>query len=225
MKKKILMLVQNAGCVRELTQALKRLRCELVHAADIPTGLCQAYAIHPDLILLAHAPPHLDAIDAIRQIRELSPVPILVLIEKKFEASLPEAMNLGANDYLIYPFDPALISERVKLFLSGHEVKSRASMICVGNLTIDLARRQVSVRRRVVPLSPMEYGLLVYLTQHRGQAIPGEALLANVWGEPYREQVDFLQFYIRQLRNKIERDPAHPQILRDANDNAYRIAD
>ena len=169
----------------------------------------------PDLIVLdVVLSGTMDGYGVARRVREFSDVPIIMLTAKARESDLLHGFDSGADDYLTKPFSSKELLARVRALLkrARRESPGESEVIC-GDLRIDLARRQVTLSGQLVQLTPTEYNLLHQLAQHRNQVMLHEQLLSAVWGQEYRNDVDYLRAYVRYLRQKLEADPANPKLI------------
>ena len=178
----------------------------------------------PDVILLDLTLPGIDGLDVVRQLREWSTIPIIVLSAREGERDKVRALDLGADDYLTKPFgmDELLARIRVALRHAAHLTTGNEPIFRDGGLVIDLARRVVSIDDTEVHLTPTEYGLLRELTANAGKVMTHHHLLGHVWGPASVDDSQYLRTYINQLRKKIERDPAHPQRIINEPGIGYR---
>jgi DNA-binding response OmpR family regulator len=182
----------------------------------------------PDLVLLDVMMPELDGFEALRLIRETSNVPVIMLTVKDEEDDRVRGLELGADDYVTKPFSPRELASRIKAVLRRSEMPAPAegSVINVDDrLQIDFNRRQVIVDGEEVKLRPTEYRLLYHLVSNAGWTLPHETLLAKVWGHEYRDETHYLRLYVTYLRQKIEKDPAHPEYILTERGLGYRFVD
>jgi DNA-binding response OmpR family regulator len=182
----------------------------------------------PDMVLLDVMMPEMDGFEALRLIRETSNVPIIMLTVKGEEEDRVRGLELGADDYVTKPFSPRELASRIKAVLRRSEMPTpvQESVIKVDDhLQIDFNRRQVIVDGEEVKLRPTEYRLLYHLVNNAGWTLPHETLLAKVWGHEYRDETHYLRLYITYLRQKIEKDPAHPEYILTERGLGYRFVD
>jgi two-component system KDP operon response regulator KdpE len=182
----------------------------------------------PDLVILdIILPGALDGYDVACRVREFSDVPIIMLTGKVREPDMLRGFECGADDYITKPFSSKELLVRIaavlRRFRQGSSGAPEESEIVCDHLTIDLARRQVKVNGREVHLTPTEYSLLHELATHPNQVLVHEYLLTKVWGEEYRNDVDYLRTYIHALRQKIEVDPANPKIIQRCPGVGYSL--
>jgi two-component system KDP operon response regulator KdpE len=136
------------------------------------------------------------------------------------------ALDAGADDYVSKPFGPGELLARVRVAVR-HAARPSAgddATFTVGDLRVDLARRQVFVGGKEVRLTPIEYKLLTTLARHAGKVLTHGQLLKEVWGPSHESQAHYLRIYIMQLRRKLEANPTRPRYLRTEPGVGYRLA-
>ncbi|MEO8341737.1 MAG: response regulator [Nitrospirota bacterium] len=189
-------------------------------------GLSQAQARNPDIILLDLGLPDMDGTEVIRQVREWSTIPILVLSAREQEQAKVAALDLGADDYVTKPFGVNELLARMRAALrhiSGPPGEPAEPMFVLGDLKVDLGRRQVFVSSKEIHLTPIEYKLLTTLVRYAGRVMTHRQILKEVWGPLHVEEGHYLRVYMRQLRNKLEKNPAHPRYLVTELGVGYRL--
>lgn len=194
-------------------------------AATARDGLTQAQARNPDLILLDLGLPDIEGTEVIRQVRQWGTTPIIVLSARDREASKVIALDLGADDYLTKPFGVEELLARMRTALR-HAIQSadaKESVFAQGDLKIDFGRREIFVAGKEVHLTPIEYKLLTTLARYAGKVVTHRQLLKEVWGPLHVEEEQYLRVYMRQLRNKLEKQPAHPKYLVTELGVGYRL--
>ena len=199
----------------------------LLEAATGQDAVTEAATRLPDLILLDLGLPDLTGFDVVRRVREWSTVPIIVISARGQDGDKIAALDAGADDYVTKPFSmPELLARmRVALRRQARAAHDDEAVISSGALSIDLARRRVTIGAREVTLTPIEYRLLTTLARHAGRVMTHEALLREVWGPGHAGQHHYLRVYLAQLRHKIEADPARPRLLLTETGVGYRMAD
>jgi DNA-binding response OmpR family regulator len=168
----------------------------------------------PDLILLDVMMPGLDGFAVCERIREFSTIPIIMVTAKGEEQARVRGLDLGADDYIVKPFSANELLARVRAVLRRAEITgstSGQSVFSHGDLRIDLARAEVFLKDKMVYLSATEYRLLIQLAQNLGRVLTSERLLADVWGDAYRDDKEILWVSISRLRQKLEEDPRDPK--------------
>ena len=188
-------------------------------------GLAEAKARNPDLILLDLGLPDVEGNEVIRQIREWTTTPIIVLSARDQEHAKVAALDLGADDYVTKPFglNELLARIRTALHHASRTSESVESVFTLGDLKVDLGRRQVFVSEKEIHLTPIEYKLLTALIRYAGKVLTHRQLLKEVWGPLHMEEGHYLRVYMRQLRNKLEKNPAHPRYLLTGLGVGYRL--
>jgi two-component system KDP operon response regulator KdpE len=183
--------------------------------------------VRPDLLVVDLGLPDEDGAVLIAEVREQSPVPILVLSARTQEAQKIAALDAGADDYITKPFGTGELLARIRAMLRRAAAAPPADeeAFAVGELAIDLARRQVHLRGEPVHLSPREFALLARLARSPGRVVTHRQLLADVWGAEHVDQLQYLRIYMGHLRAKLEADPAQPRYLLTELGVGYRLAD
>jgi two-component system KDP operon response regulator KdpE len=153
-------------------------------------------------------------------------IPIIVLSARDQEPIKVEALDLGADDYLTKPFGINELLARIRAVLR-HRSRSAGEkpepVFKTGDLTVDLENRRVLVSKREVHLSPIEYKILAVLVRFAGKVITHRQILKEVWGPLHLDEAHYVRVYMRQLRNKLEENPAHPHYLMTELGVGYRI--
>src|SRR5262249_21938643 len=152
----------------------------------------------PDLLLLDLGLPDVDGLDVVRRVREWSSMPIIVLSARGQERDKIRALDAGADDYVTKPFSMGELLARMRVALRHRATAGEAEVgpIEIGELRMDLARRQVSMAGREVKLTPIEYRLLAVLVRHAGRVLTHEQLLREVWGPGHASQRHYLRVYM-----------------------------
>jgi len=171
-----------------------------------------------DLILLDVNLPGMNGLEACRMIRSRTSVPdvaILMLTVRNAEKDKVEALDAGADDYVVKPFSTPELLARIRAALrrAPFPPDSAPQRISFKDVEVDFVTRQVTLRGRSVRLTPKEFDLLRYLVTHPNKAIPHRELLQAVWGPDYGDEVEYLRVFVNQLRKKIEPQPSKPRYL------------
>lgn len=212
----VLVVDDDATLLLLLRQALEKAGYGVVTAAHGLTGLQQMYEHRPDLIILDVMMPRMDGWETVSRIREMSQVPVIMLTAKDEEADKIRGFSAGVDDYVTKPFSFAELTARVGAVLHRTRDGSPARTnhtYAVGDLVVDLENRRVSKRGELLSLTPTEYKLLAVLVENAPRVLSREQLLAQVWGEAYLGDTDYIKRYIWYLRQKIEDDPATPEYV------------
>jgi two-component system KDP operon response regulator KdpE len=196
-----------------------------VHEADtFHRGLVDAGTRRPDLIVLDLGLPDGDGIDLIRDVRNWSPVPIIVLSARGAESDKILALDTGADDYLVKPFGTGELLARVRALLRRQAKDAENnSVFSFGEVRIDVERRVVERNGAPLHLTPLEYRLLVHLCSHPDRVLTHLQLLKAVWGPSHTTDTPYLRVFMGGLRKKVEVDPSQPRHLVTETGVGYRF--
>jgi DNA-binding response OmpR family regulator len=215
MAQKILTVDDEPRFLRLIEANLTSAGYQVVTASDGATALNSVAEEKPDLILLDVMMPEMNGFVVLDRIREYSNLPVIMLTAKGEEADRVEGLNRGADDYIVKPFSATELLARVKAVLRRAQITSSAPVenpkLVHGNLSIDVAKAEVSIDGQHVLLSATEYRLLLQFAHNMGETLTAENLLANVWGQEYSEDKEILWVCISRLRQKLEEDPKRPE--------------
>jgi two-component system KDP operon response regulator KdpE len=164
----------------------------------------------PDLLLLDVNMPGMSGLAACREIRAVSDTAIIMVTVRDKEADKVEALDAGADDYVVKPFSIEELLARMRAALRRSMGTQPVEPVVTADLRIDFESRKVVVRGAPVRLTPKEFDLLRQLVVNAGKTLPHRRLLQLVWGPDYGEETEYLRVFINQLRKKIEPDPRHP---------------
>ena len=224
---KILLIEDEQEIRRFLRVSLVGHGYRLVESATGRDGVMQAASQQPDLMILDLGLPDIDGMEVIRQVREWSHMPIIILSARGQEHQKVEALDAGADDYLTKPFSVGELVARIRVALrhvAQDAGESGEPVFVLDGLRVDLVRRQVFVGDEEIHLTPIEYRLLTTLIKHAGKVITHKQLLKEVWGPDSVYETHYLRVYMAQLRRKIEADPARPRFLLTEPGVGYRLA-
>jgi two-component system, OmpR family, KDP operon response regulator KdpE len=178
----------------------------------------------PEAIILDVLLPDGRGTDVCRELRSWSDVPILVLSAVGEEQEKIAALDAGADDYVTKPFSGDELLARLRAALRRTR-PSTQPLIEVGDLRIDLERRQVTMAGREIQLTPIEYDLLRLLAENEGKLMTHPTILREIWGPAYAEESNYLHVYVSHVRRKIEPDPARPRYILNQPGVGYRLVD
>jgi two-component system KDP operon response regulator KdpE len=178
----------------------------------------------PDVMILDLLLPGMEGVEVVRRIRELSPVPIIVLSAIGEEARKVDALEMGADDYMTKPFGMDELLARIRSLLRrAAGAQSAQPVFTAGGLCVNFDRREVTLDDKPIKLTPTEYDLLKYLIEHSGKVLTHRMLLQEVWGQAYVDQAQYLRVFVGQLRKKIEQDPTRPRFILTDPGVGYRF--
>jgi two-component system KDP operon response regulator KdpE len=199
---------------------------EVIEAESAAQALVAAAREKPDLVLLDLGLPDQDGLDVLRQLREWSKVPVIVVTVRAGETEKVAALDSGADDYVTKPFGMGELSARLRTALRhGTQVEIGAPVFVSGRLGVDLAKRRVSVDGQEVKLSPKEYDLLRLFVRHAGRVLTHQMILKEIWGPAHAGDTQYLRVYVGQLRQKLRDDPTEPTLIRTEPGVGYRFAE
>lgn len=222
----ILVIDDEVQILRALRKILTESHFRVQVAATGEEGLAMAAAQPPDVIILDLNLPDMDGTQVCAQLRQWTLTPIIVLSARDEQRQKVLALDKGADDYLTKPFgiDELLARVRVALRHKVRQQQASDTVIQRGTVKIDLARHLVTRAGVDVRLTATEFKLLAYLAQNVGRVLTHRALLTEVWGMEYADQLEYLRVYIRQLRIKLEEKPRVPTLLLTEPGIGYRFS-
>jgi two-component system KDP operon response regulator KdpE len=200
----------------------------LVEAERASEAVALATSHNPELMLLDLGLPDGDGLDLTRQLREWSRVPIIVISARGREEDKVAALDAGADDYLTKPFGVNELLARMRVALRHAQMAAGPAVSQIfelGDLKLDLARRQVTRSGQELHLTPIEYKLLALFAQHLGKVLTHRQILKEVWGAAYATQTHYVRVHLAELRKKIEADPSRPKLLVTEPGVGYRLRD
>ena len=220
-----ILVVEDEPEIRKLLRAaLGAEGYQVVESANGRRGVIDAGSHRPDLAIVDLGLPDMDGLHVIRQIREWSPMPVLVLSARAQEKAKVEALDAGADDYVTKPFGAGELLARIRVALRHRaRTSSGETALHLGSVTIDLERRQVTRGVEDVPLTAIELRLLENLARHPGMVVTHRQLLREVWGPTHEADTHYLRVYMKQLRDKLEDDPMRPRYLVTETGIGYRL--
>jgi two-component system, OmpR family, KDP operon response regulator KdpE len=199
---------------------------EVIEAETGAQALASAAREKPDIVLLDLGLPDQDGLDVLRQIREWSKVPVIVVTVRSTETEKVAALDSGADDYVTKPFGMAELSARLRTALRhGTQAEIGAPVFVSGSLSVDLVKRRVTVAGEEIKLSPKEYDLLRLFIRNAGRVLTHQLILKEVWGPAHTRDTQYLRVYVGQLRQKLHDDPAAPRLIVTEPGVGYRFAE
>lgn len=226
MAKKILVVEDEKKLVAILKGYLEQAGFSVVTASDGEQALAVCRHEKPALVLLDLNLPRLDGWDVCRALRKESNVPIIMVTARVEEADRLIGLELGADDYIPKPFSPREVVARVRAVLRRAEGEpTRAETLVAGDLTLDWTRHSVRWKDREIELTPTEFDLLAVLMQNPGRVFTRLQLLDRVQGEAFEGYERTIDAHIKNLRQKIERDPKHPRYILTVFGVGYKFAE
>ena len=200
---------------------------EVISAQDGLEALEMLDQERPNVVLLDIGLPEMNGFEVLQSIRLFSDVPVIMLTVRDDELGKVQGLELGADDYVTKPFSHLELLARVRAVLRRAQSLPlvHEQPFVSGDIQVDFARHEVTVRDQPVALTGTEYRLLYHLVNKAGWVMTHEMLLSKVWGYEYREETGLLRLYITYLRKKIEADPGNPRYIFTERGVGYRFVD
>jgi two-component system KDP operon response regulator KdpE len=196
----------------------------VLEAANGQDGLAEAAQRNPGVIILDLGLPGMDGLTMLKRLREWSRAPVLVLSVQEGDVDKVSALDNGADDYMTKPFSTAELLARLRVVQRRAQPEADNAVFRSGHLEVDLASRLVTVKGQEIKLTPTEYSFLRLLVRNAGKVVTHRQILKEVWGPAYGEQTHYLRVYVAHLREKIEADPARPELVLTEPGVGYRLA-
>ena len=220
----VLIVEDEHAISRFLRAALEGDGLRVFDAGTLQRGLIEAATRKPDLVILDLGLPDGDGIDFIREVRQWSQMPIIVLSARAEETDKIAALDAGADDYLSKPFGIGELQARLRVALRRHSTTTPAEPVYTfSDIQVDLAARRILRGAEEIHLTPIEFRLLAILLNNHGKVLTQRQLLNQVWGPNAVEHSHYLRIYMGHLRQKLEVDPARPRHLLTETGIGYRF--
>lgn len=223
-----LLIVDDERSIRiSLRTILANFGYEVVEAARGEEALALARTTQFDAVLLDINMPGMGGIEVCRTLRRNDPrLPIVMLTVQDVEDRKVEALDAGADDYITKPFQLRELTARLRAAVRRNKLEDDSSrVILIGDVLLDPDRHLVEKKGKPVHLTPKQFEVLQYLMINAGRPIPHARLLRSVWGPEYGNELEYLRTFIRQIRMKIEDDPANPVYLLTDSHIGYRFSE
>ena len=195
----------------------------VVEAATGQDGITEAAQRRPDVVLLDLGLPDLDGVTVLKRLREWSRVPVVVLSVRDREDDKIAALDHGADDYVTKPFSTGELLARLRVAQRRAQSAPEVTVFRTGALEVDLTARIVKRNGQEVKLTATEYSLLRLFVQHAGKVLTHRQILREVWGPNNVEQTHYLRVYMAHLREKLEANPAQPELFSTEPGIGYRL--
>ena len=217
--------IEDEPDIRQILRALlESEQYRFIEAATASRGEIEARSHKPDLLLVDLGLPDGDGVDLIRRVRSWSPVPIVVLSARAMEEQKIAALDAGADDYVTKPFSAPELLARVRAALRRNvRTADQTPVLKLGEVTIDLTRRESNGPQGELHLTPLEYRLLESLARHTGLIVRQTQLIREVWGPDRMDDTRNLRVCVKNLRAKVEPDPRRPRYLVTEAGLGYRL--
>ncbi len=219
-----ILVIDDETQIRRLLEiTLENNQFNVASAESAKEGIRMAASHPPDLVILDLGLPDENGHNVLKNLREWYTRPIIILSVQNSEKDIIQALDNGANDYLVKPFRTGELLARIRSVLRSNQTEDNDPLIDCGELQIDLAARTVKKNNEIIKLTATEYKLLSLLAQKEGKVLTHQYLLQEVWGPGFINQSQYLRVFIAQLRKKIEADPTHPAYIITESGVGYRF--
>jgi len=218
------LIVEDEKEIRRFVRlALENEDLKVFDADTLQRGLIEAATRKPDLVILDLGLPDGDGTDFIRDLRQWSAIPVIVLSARSDEQDKIAALDAGADDYLTKPFGIGELLARVRVALRRHSGQQPDARIHFADVSVDFAARRVQRGGSEIHLTPIEFRLLSILLNNAGKVLTQRQLLSQVWGPNAVEHSHYLRIYMGHLRQKLEANPTQPAHLLTETGIGYRF--
>ena len=227
---KILVVDDEQDIVEVVSSYLQDEGYQVISAYDGYEALQKVHTEMPHLVILDVMMPGMDGFEVCRQLRSAGAIPVLMLTAKTEDVDKIIGLELGADDYMVKPFNPRELIARVKAILrrsydAAYQVDQPTDIIRFRDLEIDLQKRRVTIRGKRPELTAKEFELLAFLASYPGRVFSRDQLLDEVWGRDYFVGARTVDVHIRRLREHIEADPGEPEYIQTVWGVGYRFAE
>lgn len=218
------LLIDDEPTILEMVETkLRREGYSVFTAETAEDGMRLYRQVRPDILLLDVMLPQRSGFDLCKAIRKESQVPIIFMTARAGEADRVAGLELGADDYVVKPFNLGELAARVKAILRRSSSDKPVEIVEAGNLKIDPARHLATLGGKELVLSPKEFALLYFLVRNAGQVFSRDTLLDRVWGQDAFVSPRTVDVHMRWLRERIEESPSHPARLQTVRGVGYRF--
>jgi two-component system, OmpR family, KDP operon response regulator KdpE len=221
----VLVIDDEVQILRLLRITLEAAGFSVIEADTGRIGLGEAARCQPDAIVLDLGLPDMGGLEVLRQLREWSRVPVLVLTVLAAEADKVAALDAGADDYLTKPFGSAELTARLRAILRRAPEENEPAVVAFGDIEVDLASRVVRRGGAEVRLTVKEYAMLRMLVIHRGKVVTHGQMLRELWGPKSEDNTHYLRVHMTHIRQKLEAEPHKPRHLRTESGIGYRLVE
>jgi len=219
-----ILVVDDELQIRKLLQiTLQSNGFSVILSGSSSEGIQAAINKNPDLIVLDLGLPDENGHQTLKKIREWSAIPIIILTVQNREEDIIQALDNGANDYLVKPFRTGELLARIRSALRSSERGENIPVIQFNGLEIDMANRTVKIAEEPVQLTQTQYDLLVLFARNEGKVLTHQYILREIWGENYINQLQYLRVFVAQLRKILEQANAKYISITNVSGIGYRF--
>jgi two-component system KDP operon response regulator KdpE len=224
--KQLIQIIEDDVSVKKLLEiTFKEYQFNCISCENKKSAMMLFLTHTPDLLIVDLGLPDGDGKEFIKQIREISKIPIVVLSARHDEKEIITALDFGADDYITKPFSINELLARVRAALrrKANDEKILEKIIC-GDLEMDIASRDIFFKREKLKLTPIEYELLKYFLLNTNKTLTHKQILREVWGIGYQNEMQYLRTYVNTLRKKIEENSTRPSYIKTESGIGYRFS-
>ena len=220
----VLAVDDEAGILRLIRLELSEQGYRVVVAADGEEAIRTFEQQRPDVVVLDIMLPDMSGLEVMRRLRERSNTPIILLTARDHDEDKVRGLELGADDYVVKPFNPQELTARVRAVMRRAVRESNGeSIVTAGDVEIDLDKRLVTKAGEPVSLTRTEWMLLQHLASNAGRVMLNTELLSKVWGPEYIDDLQYLRVWISRLRSKLETDHTQPSVIKTLQGIGYLL--
>lgn len=224
--KKLIQIIEDDISVKKLLEiTFKEYDFNFISSENKKNAMIMFLSHNPDLIILDLGLPDGDGKDFIKQIREISKIPIIVLTARHDEKEIIKALDFGADDYMTKPFSVNELIARIKANLRRNinEELPKDKLVC-SEIELDIVSRDITFKGEKLKLTPIEYELLKYFLLNANKTLTHKQILQEVWGTGYQNEMPYLRTYVNTLRKKIEENSTRPTYIKTVSGVGYRFS-
>ena len=221
-----ILLIEDDHRIREaLARTLAQRGHDVRSSATGLSGVEDALGDAVDLVVLDLGLPDVDGLDVLRMIRSVSAVPVVIATARDDEAVIVEALDAGADDYVVKPFSSAQLDARIRAVLRRLGGDEAAGPVVVGDLVIEAGPREATLSGAALELSRREFDLLLFLAERAGTVVGKREILAEVWRQPYGGADKTVDVHVSWLRRKLGESAAEPRYLHTVRGVGIKLVD
>ena len=224
--KELIHIIEDDSSVKKLLEiTFKEYAFNFISSESKKNAIMMFLSHNPNLLIVDLGLPDGDGKDLIKQIREISKVPIIVLTARHDEKEIVAALDVGADDYITKPFSVNELLARIRANLRRNIAKEEIDnkFIC-NDLDLDISTRTIKFKKEVLKLTPIEYELLKYFMINANKTLTHKQILNEVWGTGYQTEMQYLRTYVNTLRKKIEQNSTRPKYIKTESGIGYRFS-
>lgn len=227
MKQHLIHIIEDDLSVKKLLEiTFKEYEFNYISSESKKNALMMFLSHNPDLLIVDLGLSDGDGKDLIKQIREISKLPIIVLTARHDEKEIVDALDAGADDYITKPFSVNELLARIRANLRrkiSDETELNSKFVC-NELELDITSRNILLKGENLKLTPIEYELLKYFMLHTNKTLTHKQILQEVWGTGYQNEMQYLRTYVNTLRKKIEENSTRPKYIKTESGIGYRFS-